>query len=63
MKMTTIEGIEKFHDQPRGFRCLDLEQLVRVFKNTLQNYPEGDPNKLREQMGPQKFLGFVDAEG
>jgi hypothetical protein len=60
--MTTVEGIEKFHDQPRGFRPLDLEQLVRIFIDTLQNYPEGDPHKLREQMGPQEFLRFVDAE-
>jgi len=54
--MTTVEGIKKLHDQPRGFRRFDLEQLVRVFKDTLQNYPEGDPYKLREQMGPQEFL-------
>jgi hypothetical protein len=60
--MTTVEGIEKFHDQPRGFRRLDLEQLVRIFKDTLQSYQEGDPHKLREQMGPQEFLRFVDAE-
>jgi hypothetical protein len=61
-KMTTVEGVEKFHDQPRGFRRLDLEQLVRVFKDTLQNYPEGDPHRLRKQMRPQEFLRFVDAE-
>lgn len=60
--MTTVEGIEKFHDQPRGFRRLDLEQLVRIFKDTLQNYPEGDPYEMRVQMGQQKFLSLVDTE-
>ena len=62
MKLTTVEGIEKFESQPRGFRRLNLEQLVRVFKDTLRNYPEGDPYKLRAQMGQQEFLRFVDAE-
>lgn len=62
MKLTTVEGIEKFDDQPRGFKCLNLKQLVRVFKDTLQNYPQGDPHKLLEQIGPQEFLRFVDAE-
>jgi hypothetical protein len=62
MNLTTVDGIEKFHDQPRGFKRFDLEQLVRVFKDTLQNYPEGDPYKLRKQMGTQEFLRFVDAE-
>ena len=60
--MTTIEGIERFYSQPRGFRRLGLEQLVRVFKDTLQNYPEGDPYKMRKEMGLQKFLSLVDAE-
>jgi len=62
MKLTTVEGIEKFESQPRGFRRLNLEQLVRVFKDTLQNYPEGDPYKMRKEMGLQKFLSLVDAE-
>jgi hypothetical protein len=60
--MTTVEGIERFYSQPRGFRRLNLEQLVRNFIDTLQNYPEGDPHKMREEMGPQEFLRFVDAE-
>ena len=62
MKLTTVEGIEKFDDQPRGFSRLNLEQLIRIFKDTLQNYPEGDPYKMRDEMGLQKFLSFVDAE-
>jgi hypothetical protein len=61
-QMTTVESIEKFRRQPRGFRRLDLEQLVRVFKDTLQNYPEGDPYKMREKMGLQEFLRSVDTE-
>ena len=55
MKLTTVEGIEKFESQPRGFRRLNLEQLVRVFKDTLQNYPEGDPYKCVRKWGCRNF--------
>jgi hypothetical protein len=40
-EMTTIEGIAKFHEQPRGFRRLNLEQLVRIFQRHLAKRPRG----------------------
>ncbi len=60
--MTTFEGLNSFHSLHCEDRRLIREQLLSSFRATLRDYPTGDPYKLREQIGPEDYLKFIDAE-
>ena len=60
--MTTFRGVRRLYSSPRGLRRLVEEQILSNFKATLRDYPAGDPYKLREQIGPEEYLKFIDAE-
>jgi len=60
--MTTLEDINRFYSLTRFRRRVISEQLVNRFKQTLQDYPDGDPANLRKEMGSEEYLKNVDSE-
>jgi hypothetical protein len=60
--LTTFEGLSSLYSEPRGMRRNVTDQLVNIFRETLRHYPAGDPFKLREQIGPDEYLKFIDLE-
>jgi hypothetical protein len=54
-----IRNFRRLHWQDRRRIC---EQLFNNFKQAVMDYPEGDPQKLREEMGPEGYLQVVDSE-
>jgi hypothetical protein len=60
--LTTFKGIHRFYGFHRDDRRMIRERLLRNFRLTKKNYPGGDPYKLREQIGPEEYLKFIDTE-
>jgi hypothetical protein len=59
---TTAEDIRNFrslHWQDRRGIC---EQLLNNFRQAVKDYPQGDPQNFRKEMGPEEYLQAVDSE-
>jgi len=59
---TSVEGIKSFHEQPRFVQQLIFEQLLNSYRDTVKNYPDGDPAGLRRELGTEEYLKLVDDE-
>jgi hypothetical protein len=59
---TTLAGLSRHHDQPRGIRNLVRDELLNEFNGILASYRGSDPYKLWGEMEPKEYLKLVDAD-
>jgi hypothetical protein len=60
--MTTFEGMNGYYSMHREDRRLIREEFLNIFKETLRDYPAGDPYQLRDQIGREDYPKFFDTE-
>lgn len=60
--MTTFSGINRYMSLPRGSRHNIRNALLNSYAALLSDYPAGDPNNLRKQLGPEDYLVLIDIE-
>jgi hypothetical protein len=60
--LTTFKGVSGYRSCPPEMRRLIRDELFNNYKGTLRDYPKGDPYNLREQIAPEDYLKFMDAD-
>jgi hypothetical protein len=60
VNMTSAEGIRRFREFHRFNQRLVCDALINLYRQTLKNYPEGDPVGLRRETGSEEYLKLID---
>ncbi|WP_316172280.1 hypothetical protein [Bradyrhizobium sp. SZCCHNRI3037] len=59
---TSMQGIRKFREGPRFAQRSILDGPINLFRQTMADYPEGDPSGLLREVGPDEFFKLSDEE-